>query len=58
VSYRMKEMLTIKSTPGFTFGPIKEFVVSNQGFAIFPVKVRKCIIKAFAMQTILYHSFV
>jgi hypothetical protein len=59
-------MLTIKSTPVLTFGPIKEFVVlkflfffvpqmlflslSNQGFAIFPVKVRNYIIKAFAMQ--------
>jgi hypothetical protein len=45
--------------PGY-FSLLSNFQVrdiANQGFAIFPVKVRKYIIKAFAMQKILHHSY-
>ena len=31
--------------------------VANQGFANFPVKVRKYMIKAFVMPKILHHSY-
>ena len=66
-------MLTIKSTPGLTFGPIKEFVVLNffflcslnvvfvlvkLGFCYLSREGQKYIIKAFAMQKILHHSFI
>jgi hypothetical protein len=65
-------MLTIKSTPGLTFGPIKEFVVLNffffvflnvvfvlvkSGFCYLSREGQKIYHKGFAMQKILHHSY-